>query len=175
LSTFVSVGNATQPFSRLVDAVERYASTLPSPVLVQHGATPFRPVLCHAVPFVDMPAFEQRIAESTLVILHAGAGSLIHAVRAGKVPVVMPRRAHHGEHVDDHQVELARELGAAGKVVVAMEADDLPQAVRRALELQEGAVTNQASSTMLKLVEATLERYAAELPGRRTSRRSGLR
>ena len=49
-----------------------------------------------------------------LVIAHAGAGSAISAMRAGHRPVLVPRQARHGEHVDDHQVQIAAELGRLG-------------------------------------------------------------
>ena len=134
MSTFVSVGNATQPFSRLLDEVCKLAQELPQPVFVQYGAVQdFSCSHCHAVAFMDMQAFEQQVAKAELLILHAGAGSVIHAVRAGKVPVVMPRRAHLGEHVDDHQLEFARELTTAGKVVMCEDASELADAVSEAL------------------------------------------
>ena len=37
MTTFVAVGNATQPFARLIDAVVAIAADLPQPVLIQHG------------------------------------------------------------------------------------------------------------------------------------------
>ncbi|MGH6838766.1 MAG: glycosyltransferase, partial [Methylocella sp.] len=118
LSTFVSVGNAYQPFTRLIHAVTSIARKLPQPVVVQHGHTPFDSVDCRGVAFLDMRAFESAVSEAEVVVLHAGAGSVIHALSAGKAPVVMARRAEFGEHVDDHQVEFARELARIGRVVV---------------------------------------------------------
>jgi hypothetical protein len=57
-------------------------------------------------------------------VCHAGVGSALSALLVGKVPVLVPRRQKFGEHVDDHQVELAALLGDAGLAVVA-EASDL--------------------------------------------------
>jgi UDP-N-acetylglucosamine transferase subunit ALG13 len=163
VSTFVSVGNATQPFSRLLDEVARLALTLPRPVIVQHGETPFLPDVCKVISFVEMSEFERLVAEAELLILHAGAGSLIHAIRAGKVPVVMPRRAEYGEHVDDHQIEFARALAAAGRVVVAYQPAQLGDAVRRALALQRSAGKVVAdASVMLRLLDETLAGYARQ-------------
>jgi UDP-N-acetylglucosamine transferase subunit ALG13 len=164
VSTFVSVGNATQPFRRLLDEVARLAAVLPQPVVVQHGATPFQADACRALPFVDMNEFERLVASAELLILHAGAGSVIHAVRAGKVPVVMPRRALYGEHIDDHQIEFARALAAAGRVVVADDAAQLRDAVQRALLLQREMGKVSSTSTMLKLIDETLSSYARRFP-----------
>ena len=47
------------------------------------------------------------------VVTHAGVGSILCADREGHVPLVVPRRHDLGEHVDDHQLELARALADA--------------------------------------------------------------
>lgn len=146
VSTFVSVGNATQPFTRLLEAVCELALQLPQPVLVQFGsAQAFACPGCTGVAFMEMGEFAQRVSEAELLILHAGAGSVIHAVRAGKTPVIMPRRASLGEHVDDHQLEFARELEKIGKVVVAHDAATLAQAAIVALQRQRMRCSTEAA------------------------------
>jgi len=71
-----------------------------------------------------MPAVELRAAirESDLVIAHAGVGSALMALENGRCPVLLPRRQLHGEHVDDHQSQIAAELEGRGLAVTA-EAD----------------------------------------------------
>ncbi len=164
MSTFVAVGNATQPFRRLLDEVALIAAELPQPVIVQHGSTPFQSEACKGIGFVDMAEFERLVAEAELLILHAGAGSVIHAVRAGKVPVLMARLADHGEHVDDHQREFAGALERAGRAVVANEPGDLAGSVLRAFELQRRAGKGEQTSPMLRLVDEMLSNYARQFP-----------
>lgn len=161
MSTFVAVGNATQPFRRLLDAVCELAPHLPQPVVVQHGAAQdFACPHCQGVAFMDMQAFERQVAEADMLILHAGAGSLIHAIQAGKIPVVMPRRASHGEHVDDHQVEFARVLEKAGKVVVANDASTLEQAIVLALERQRLLqVSESVEPPLVGMVQKLIVQY----------------
>lgn len=160
MSTFVSVGNATQPFRRLLDGVAAIARELPQPVFVQSGSTPFQAEGCAGAPFLAMGEFESHVRRSTLLITHAGAGSVITAVRAGKVPVVLPRRVRFGEHVDDHQVEFARELAAAGRIVVADEAADLLSAAREALARQDGVHRDGGGPAMVGLIADVLRRHA---------------
>lgn len=160
LSTFVSVGNAIQPFSRLLKEIALIASTLPQPVVVQHGNTPFVAAGCKSLAFTEMGQFERLVRDAELLIVHAGAGSVIHAVHAGKVPVVVPRRRIFGEHVDDHQLEFARALGEAGKILVAETPEELGQVIRCALLLQRSPTQVKVPSRMLTLVEATLADYA---------------
>lgn len=154
MSTFVSVGNAYQPFTRLIHAVTSIAPGLPQPVVVQHGHTPFDSVECRGVAFLDMRAFESAVSEAEVVILHAGAGSVLHALGAGKAPVIMARRAELGEHVDDHQVEFARELALTGRVVVFAHSAELWAAIARARALS--ADVARPEPPVVKMVAAIL-------------------
>lgn len=157
MTTFVSVGNAIQPFSRLIEAVLKISPKLPQSVVVQHGNTPF-PITgeCIARPFVEMGEFGQYITCAELLILHAGAGSVIHAIQAGKIPVIMPRRTKYGEHVDDHQLEFARILAGVGKVVVAEEPEDLIWAADEAMARQCMPRPSDAAPRMVGLISEVL-------------------
>ena len=48
-------------------------------------------------------------AAADVVISHAGVGSALTALRCGKRPILVPREAARGEHVDD-----SREADSAG-------------------------------------------------------------
>jgi len=163
VTTFVSVGNATQSFSRLIDAVLNIAPQLPQPVVVQHGNTICQGVGCVAQTFMEMEEFGQFVAQAELLILHAGAGSVIHAIQAGKIPVVMPRFAKYGELVDDHQLEFARALAEMGKVVLAKEPDDLIDAVAEALKRQRSIRASHETPRMVGLIGGVLREYAQGL------------
>ena len=163
MSTFVSIGNAHQPFPRLLREVCRIAPDLPQPVLVQYGHTPFDCAQCQAKAFLDMDQFARQAVAAELLILHAGAGSVIHAIGAGKVPVVMPRRVGLGEHVNDHQLEFARALSQAGKIVLVEAVEHLGAAAAEALQRQRASTTPalvRPASKMVKLVDDALRSYA---------------
>ena len=113
-----------------------------------------------------MDEFAHRMAEADLLILHAGAGSVIHAVRAGKVPVVVPRRAQFGEHVDDHQVEFARELARMGKLVVCEDTDHLASAVNEALGRQQSRLDAAVEPPLIGMVREVIGRHAGVFPER---------
>jgi UDP-N-acetylglucosamine transferase subunit ALG13 len=54
------------------------------------------------------------MAGADIVVSHAGAGSALSALRAGRMPLIASRRAALGEAGDDHQQELADELMRRG-------------------------------------------------------------
>lgn len=160
MTTFVTVGNATQPFHRLLNEVMRLADQLPRPVIVQHGRTPFAKEGCLAIPFLDSTQFVDYMQRASVLIMHAGAGSIIHALQAGKRPVVMPRRRDRGEVVDEHQVELAEVLSAAGKIILVSEPGELSKAVSRAQEFQAESRILKSSPLMVGFVAQAIERIA---------------
>lgn len=133
---FVTVGNPTQGFRRLLDGVDAIAGQgifEGELVFIQSGNNlHFKPRYCEQKPFLSLQEFANLIDKASLVICHAGAGTLIHILQSGKVPVVMPRRKKYGEHVDDHQVELVQVLAKQGRVVAAFEPKDLPKAIAEA-------------------------------------------
>jgi UDP-N-acetylglucosamine transferase subunit ALG13 len=64
------------------------------------------------------------MADADLVVAHAGVGASLAAFEVGRCPVLVPRRLSRNEHVDDHQIQIATELGSRG-VAVASEVDEL--------------------------------------------------
>ncbi|GAA1998030.1 glycosyltransferase [Microbacterium ulmi] len=56
----------------------------------------------------------QAVREADVVIAHSGTGSAITAFEQGRFPILVPRLARYGEHVDDHQVQIAGEMERRG-------------------------------------------------------------
>jgi UDP-N-acetylglucosamine transferase subunit ALG13 len=125
---FVTLGTHHQPFPRLIEAL----SGLPrEELVVQHGHSP-APDAHEAVDFLDFGSMLERVREASVVVTHAGVGSILLARREGHVPVVVPRLHRLGEHVDDHQVELTEALVAEDKVIAVWNGTDLSAAVEAA-------------------------------------------
>jgi UDP-N-acetylglucosamine--N-acetylmuramyl-(pentapeptide) pyrophosphoryl-undecaprenol N-acetylglucosamine transferase len=122
---FVTLGTIKPyQFGRLV---ERVTTILPPGVEVvwQLGVTqapPDLPGTAHAQMSAADFAAETRSAD--VVITHAGVGSVIGLIESGIFPVVVPRRAAHDEHVDDHQQEIAS-LVRNLEIGLVREADEL--------------------------------------------------
>jgi UDP-N-acetylglucosamine transferase subunit ALG13 len=75
----------------------------------------------HAIPERELIA---AIGEADVLVAHAGVGTALAALEIGKCPVLVPRRLAHGEHVDDHQIQIASELSHRG-LALSVEADAL--------------------------------------------------
>ena len=76
--------------------------------------------------------FESNVNESDLIITHSGVGTIVDAIKKRKHVVVYPRLAKFGEHVDDHQIEIAQSFEDAGLVVCCGENDSLADKIELA-------------------------------------------
>lgn len=124
---FVSVGTHEAPFDRMLRAV--YDLELDEELVVQHGPSTVRSehaTECEFLPFEDVVSC---IRNARAVVMHAGVGSVMIALANGKRPIVMARRHEFAEHVDDHQVELARRMEASGLVTYVEDGDALAAAL----------------------------------------------
>jgi UDP-N-acetylglucosamine transferase subunit ALG13 len=93
-------------------------------VLWQVGGTRIERMPAGARRQVPITEMRQAMREADVVVAHAGVGSALAAMQAGHRALYVPRRRAHGEHVDDHQVAMARELQSRN-LVVAREASDV--------------------------------------------------
>lgn len=131
LRVVVTVGSQKgYPFERLVARLVEILGPDDS-VVWQTGATPVEGLGIDAV--VSMPAAElaQRMADADVVVAHAGVGSALAAFAAGAHPILVPRLQRHGEHVDDHQLQIAAELQGRGLATWA-DVEDLDESLLRA-------------------------------------------
>ena len=124
---FVSVGTHEAPFDRMLRAV--HDLQLEEELVVQHGPSAVRSEQATEVEFVAFDEVVEHIRRARAVFMHAGVGSVMISLANGKRPIVMARRHEFGEHVDDHQVELARRMEASGLVTVVDDAETLRTAL----------------------------------------------
>lgn len=121
---FLTVGSQL-PFDRLVRALDDIAPQLREPVFAQIGKSDLRPVNFKFEHLLTPAAFECRFKEASLIVGHAGIGTVLQALAHRKPLIVYPRRASLGEHRNDHQLATARALQNSGGIHVAMNDQEL--------------------------------------------------
>lgn len=123
---FVSVGGEL-PFDRLVRAMDAYAAAHPGEgFLAQIGAGRFEPAHMPWQRRLGRDDYAAALAGATLVVAHAGMGSILSAGEAARPIVIMARRARLGEHRNDHQQDTAAHLGGRPGIFVAADEAALP-------------------------------------------------
>ena len=139
LRVVVTVGTAQEyPFRRMIErlvpllAADGPLSTVTGKsvkVLWQTGATPVDGLPIDATPFLSSAELAAALAEADIVVSHAGVGSALGALAAGRAPVLVDRREKFAEAPDDHQRQLSDELDRRGlaqaRPAEAVSVDDL--------------------------------------------------
>lgn len=149
---FATVGSTSIRFDRFVDALEALPGR--ADLLVQHGPMRAPEGAGRAVPYLQFPEVVESMEVADVVISHAGAGSILCALRVGHTPIVVPRLKRFEETVDDHQVEFARALAAQGKVIAIEDLERLPEAVARAPRRLEATASDRPRPIQVAVREA---------------------
>lgn len=134
---FLTIGTH-EPFDRLVRAVDDWcvgpgAGQEIFGQITEPHANGYRPKNFEWVSRLSPTDYAARFARADIILSHAGMGSIITALQAGKPIVVMPRRGHLRETRNDHQYTTVQMLGRRPGIYVAEDETRLAETLGRAL------------------------------------------
>ena len=111
---FVTVGTHEQPFNRLIKKIDELKKDgiINEDVIIQTGFSTYEPKYCQ---------WSKLIPYQQIVITHGGPASFIMPLQIGKTPIVVPRQHQFNEHVNDHQVEFARNVAQRMGTIIPVE------------------------------------------------------
>lgn len=116
---FVTVGTQL-PFDRLINAVDAWAINHPDvEIVAQVGPTHLKPQNMRYSSFLSPDKIEEYFVRASLIVSHAGMGSILTALRYRKPILILPRRAPLSEHRNDHQMATAKWLCNRPGITVA--------------------------------------------------------
>ncbi len=122
---FVTVG-AQMPFDRLIKAVDQWArENNRKDVFAQIGQSDYQPTNMQWTQFLNPEEFMQRFENASVIVAHAGTGSIITALQLGKPILIMPRHASLHETRNDHQIATSKQFLHFDSVVVAKDENEL--------------------------------------------------
>jgi UDP-N-acetylglucosamine transferase subunit ALG13 len=153
---FVTVGTNEARFDRLLRCVENLEA---DDIVVQYGCSTYRPRNAECFAFFTFEELVGYMRAASVVVTHAGVGSVSVALANGRCPVVVPRLRRYGEAIDDHQLALGRRLAQSGLVTLVEEPEILgEQHIKSAAsspEWQPGAaLVTDLSDCVHQFVEA---------------------
>lgn len=147
---FVTVGTQL-PFERLVATVDEWAGSRMDRVeviaQVGVGRTDYSNLKCVRTLVGD--EYSQVIAGASLMVAHAGTGSILTALDQGVPVIVFPRDSVRGEHRDDHQQQTARQMERMGMVSVAWTEGELAALIDRELAVPAASRNPRQRNTEL--------------------------
>lgn len=116
---FVTVGTEKFPFNRLMCWLEilkenNFISPEKEEIFVQYGSSTTVPTGVTAYSLLPPKEFKSMLQQARCIVAHCGEGSL-DILSELEIPfILVPRSYSFGEHVDDHQIELAKGLEKLG-------------------------------------------------------------
>ena len=128
---FVILGTQKFQMNRLLIQVDSLVSSgeIRGPVLAQIGHSDYEPKSFPFRRFLDKAEFDRLVSEAGVIVTHGGVSTIVSALKCRKRIVVCPRLARYGEHVDDHQREIARAFARKGYLLCCEEGDDLAEMI----------------------------------------------
>ena len=126
----VLCGTQRQDFSRMIRAVETISKR--EKVIVQGGHNHYKSKDLEIFGFLSQNQLQKLYEKADYIITHAGAGSMIQALKNGKRTIAFPRLQAYGEHVNNHQLELALKFERMGYLLVCRDGDDLQKIFEKA-------------------------------------------
>lgn len=147
---FVTVGTHEQPFDRLIAHIDHLVETgvITEEVVIQSGFSTYEPKHCRWSKLLPHKEVRELVENARIVITHGGPASFMMPLQMGKLPVVVPRQAHYGEHVNDHQLAFAREVAQRkGNILLVEEVDGLADVITRYEQIIADMSLNNNSNT----------------------------
>lgn len=120
---FVTVGTHEQPFNRLVKKIDELKrdGVITEEVIIQTGFSTYEPKYCKWSKLIPYQQMLKNVEDARIVITHGGPASFIMPLQLGKTPIVVPRQQQFNEHVNNHQVEFARNVAERMGTIIPVE------------------------------------------------------
>lgn len=171
----VSLGTDHHPFPRLVEWLDQALEQLPEvSCLLQHGFTrpSERAMNTHRMPRTELL---EMYHSAQVVIVQGGPGSILDARLTGHIPLAVPRLAHLGEVVDDHQVAFTRRMVEDGEARLVEGPEELLTAIKAIMARPSEFRTEPripqpelASQALLSTLDTHKEPWRLRTMGRRS-------
>ena len=161
---FVTVGTHEQPFDRLIRKIDELKrdGILQEDVILQTGYSTYEPEYCQWSKLIPYEQMVKNVADARIVITHGGPASFMMPLQIGKTPIVVPRQKKYGEHVNDHQVEFARNVASRmGTIIPVTDIQKLENVIFNYDQIVSGMKqgmqsNNQAFNAQIKKIVADI-------------------
>lgn len=161
---FVTVGTHEQPFNRLIKAIDELKrdGVITEDVMMQTGFSTYEPRYCKWSKLISYQDMVKNVENARIVITHGGPASFIMPLQIGKTPIVVPRQHKFEEHINDHQVEFARNVvERMGTIILVEDIEKLGKIITEYDEIVSGMRHRMCSNNKNFCVK--LENIVADL------------
>jgi UDP-N-acetylglucosamine transferase subunit ALG13 len=150
---FVTVGTDNHQFNRLLEEIDNLIKEgkIKEKVIAQIGYSTYEPKYYKYFRFAPFKKILELNRKARIIISHAGAGSIITALEYNKPLILVPRMKKFGEHIDDHQIQIAKELRKKGKAIVVFNIKYLGNVIQK-IRMKKYKKTKKKQSKIIKII-----------------------
>lgn len=149
---FVTVGSELA-FDRMLSVIDVWAAESEEDVFAQIGPSELHPANIRHKQFLSPEEFKQHVTDCSVMIAHAGMGSILSAMQQGRPIIIMPRMEKYHETRNDHQVSTSEKLKSRAGIYVAMDENELREQLKRIHSLTAGdGISQYASDELLATI-----------------------
>ena len=149
---FVTVGTHEQPFNRLLKKIDELKrdGIIQEEVIMQTGFSTYEPQYCKWSKLLPYQSMVQKVADAKIIITHGGPASFIMPLQIGKIPIIVPRQKKFEEHVNDHQVEFAKNVAERmGNIIVVEDMKNMSSTIKNYNMIIEGMKNSIGSNNVI--------------------------
>ena len=123
---FVTLGTQKFQFNRLLrmmdDLIEN--KKIHERVFAQIGNSDYLPQYYEYCNFLSNNDYEEYIKNCDILVSHSGVGTIMTGLKYRRKIIVVPRLSKYGEHIDDHQTQIAQSFSKLNYVLMYSDEDN---------------------------------------------------
>ena len=133
--------------SIVVEYMDDWAKNHDEKVIIQTGYSTYEPKYCEWGKLFPYQEMIEKVNDARIVITHGGPSSFIMPLQIGKIPIVVPRKKAFGEHVNDHQVDFAKNVSKRmGTIIFLEDTDKLDEVIENYDRVIDGMYQQMGSN-----------------------------
>jgi UDP-N-acetylglucosamine transferase subunit ALG13 len=156
---FITTGTQ-EPFDRLIKAIDEIAPEISNfRIVAQVTSTTYTAKNIKLVGFLDPQEFKVLFSQASLIISHAGMGTILSALENDKPIIVMPRLLKYREHRNEHQLATAKRLDSLRYVHVAYDENELKSKVLSIIKNNSLAPLHRVGTFASQNLTTSIKKY----------------
>ena len=154
----VLLGTQNNSFVRLLEAIQENIDKdiIKDEVVVQAGFTKFSSKDMKIFNLIDKDELSNLQDRADIIITHGGVGSIVSSLKKKKKVIVVPRLKKYAEHVNNHQLQIARRFGQDGYVKYVINLRNLGKTIESMEKFNPRSYESDESNVVF-LVEQFIE------------------
>ena len=131
---FVTLGTQKFQFDRILKELDKLIDEnklKKEDIMVQNVCQEYQPKNFKTFRLKPQEEIDKITEDAEIIITHSGTGSIINSLKMGKRIIIVPRRKEFGEHVDNHQLELAEVFHEKYNIPIVTQMDTLYDVIKK--------------------------------------------